>query len=206
MRKGKCLSRTLSGAAVAALFALVAAPVGQAAPLPIPCDPALAPDVSFACTAGEPVFGPVGVGCSTILTDGSGFECGLIGFDCAQVLWGIHAEEVVLGGNNGCHAKAWTFVDSPCGTYHGGGIAYAVVCVVDTPDHPLLEKLGIDPDARPIGVGCGFTSIGVGAFCGLLGFDCFQALWGYHSDELVIGGYNGCSGGVWVRGSWVATQ
>lgn len=38
-----------------------------------------------------------------------------------------------------------------------------------------------------------------GAVCGLANVMCTQALWGYHSPFLTVGGNSGCSGGVLVN-------
>ncbi|MGB0652258.1 MAG: hypothetical protein ACPGQL_03570 [Thermoplasmatota archaeon] len=52
-----------------------------------------------------------------------------------------------------------------------------------------------------IGVGCGVPRdpSWSGAGCGVYGVDCTQAYWGIHTNDLVVGGHNGCTAGVLVR-------
>jgi hypothetical protein len=55
------------------------------------------------------------------------------------------------------------------------------------------------PEGPPASCGVADGSYGwYGAGCGVRA-TCTQALWGYHTDFLVVGGYNGCSGGAWVN-------
>ncbi len=114
-----------------------------------------------------------------------GYHCGLRGFDCAQMLWGIHGSSLVVGGNNGCHAKVWSNL----------GIVSAappVDCNIAPEAHGCTKELG----GRDTGVRCGVLAVGYN--CALRGFDCTSALWGIHEPGFVVGGYNGCHAMVWV--------
>jgi len=56
------------------------------------------------CTAQEGLTG-VGLDCEAFTDDGGwrGLDCVLLGFNCIQVLWGIHHADVVVGGYHGCN-------------------------------------------------------------------------------------------------------
>ncbi len=157
----------------------------------IVADPATQSDASpVSCTANPTAHGctvdvtgrDTGVRCGVLSV---GYQCGLLGFDCASVLWGIHNPDFVVGGNNGCHAKVWVgFLQL--------GAARPVDCTLTPEAHGCTKEIG----GRDTGVYCG--AITVGYNCGIRGFDCTQAHWGIHQPGLVVGGYNGCHVMAWV--------
>ncbi len=52
-----------------------------------------------------------GLGCVAITGNWTGAGCGLVGFDCLQVIWGHHDDRLSIGGHNSCFAGV--FVNPP---------------------------------------------------------------------------------------------
>lgn len=162
--------------------------------------PAAAADVDVPDTGDVPT--PVCVPVQR--TDGTtGVACGVTNMTCTQALWGYHSDFLTVGGNNGCSAAILVnpneeprFADLPIGDLVALEME-ALDCapITVTGGVECWIRTGLTQD---VGVRCAPRAGGVGAFCTLLGFDCYQVVWGIHTQTLVVGGSHTCNAGDWA--------
>lgn len=115
----------------------------------------------------------------TVYTDApdkTGIECFKTTPDnigCHETLWGVHADEATLGGNDSCNVQAWANASQATQN------APADACTVH--DHQE-DKTGVNCfETPPPGMGCA------------------QVLWGIHTDTATVGGNHSCNVQAWTN-------